>query len=613
AVFNDDDILSLEAPGAQVQLIGNLRVVLFMALPGEQQNFAIRVGSEDFTFAGVTFMMVPATLSQLGKIADLRDAKDDAEDSYNDISDSMDSILNSLDGMSSSLYSVADGLDGLNGARENISEGKGGVYDSADAALSDLLGISAALEPMNDDLTSASQAITDITDVLTELAKNAASLKDQLAETRTLVSKIQEDNKNLRKIIGEIELYTPELTGEAEDLRTDLRNLGGNLESLQTSLAALRAVSSKFTGLPAVDEYTYDGMTIDEIESYVATAKNYHTQYEQYLSANGLTEAMLDFKTFLIAGGASEADAEKLSTLYALSKTDDFNTQIEQAETINSLIGNVNDYITEINTILGALSSPTDSLLTSSGSLCGTLGDDGLSGDLDDVLSTLLYIEDILDDHDGDLTGAMKHLDELGSLADKLTKNADTSIDLLDTLDSTVNDYVPKAQQSLSDIQTLDDTAITGITDAHTFLRTLESLMKESGAQLDDSLEKTLESLSDTLRRSASGLGNTNNIKDAKGNIDDVIQDEWDAHTGEDDNMLNMDSEASPVSLTSALNAAPSSVQVLIRTQEIKKADAETGTGETEPQPSETGTFFSRVAAMFEDFWSGLTRLLHIG
>ncbi|MBR0282213.1 MAG: hypothetical protein IJQ81_11595, partial [Oscillibacter sp.] len=39
AVFNQDDILSLEAPGAQIQLIGNLRAVLFLAFPGEEQHF----------------------------------------------------------------------------------------------------------------------------------------------------------------------------------------------------------------------------------------------------------------------------------------------------------------------------------------------------------------------------------------------------------------------------------------------------------------------------------------------------------------------------------------------------------------------------------------------
>lgn len=60
AIFNQDDILSLEAPGAQVQLIGNLRAVLFIGLPGEECHYTIRVGSEDFSFGGLTFMHVPA-------------------------------------------------------------------------------------------------------------------------------------------------------------------------------------------------------------------------------------------------------------------------------------------------------------------------------------------------------------------------------------------------------------------------------------------------------------------------------------------------------------------------------------------------------------------------
>ena len=71
ALFNQDDILSLEAPGAQVQLIGNLRAVLFLAFPGEEGHFTIRVGAEDFSFSGMTFLMVPATLSQLEEISKL--------------------------------------------------------------------------------------------------------------------------------------------------------------------------------------------------------------------------------------------------------------------------------------------------------------------------------------------------------------------------------------------------------------------------------------------------------------------------------------------------------------------------------------------------------------
>ena len=66
-------------------------------MPGEEQHFAIRVGSDDFSFSGLVLLAVPATLQQLDQIADLREAKEKVEDSYDAINDSMDVILNTLD------------------------------------------------------------------------------------------------------------------------------------------------------------------------------------------------------------------------------------------------------------------------------------------------------------------------------------------------------------------------------------------------------------------------------------------------------------------------------------------------------------------------------------
>ena len=101
AAFNDDDIVSLEAPGAEVQLIGNLRTVLFAALPGEEDHFVIRVGSEDFSFSGLIFLAVPASLQQMEKVADLKQAKEKGEDSLDAISDSLDVILDTQIGRAS--------------------------------------------------------------------------------------------------------------------------------------------------------------------------------------------------------------------------------------------------------------------------------------------------------------------------------------------------------------------------------------------------------------------------------------------------------------------------------------------------------------------------------
>ena len=75
------------------------------------------------------------------------------------------------------------------------------------------------------------------------------------------------------------------------------------------------------------------------------------------------------------------------------------------------------------------------------------------------------------------------------------------------------------------------------------------------------------------------------------------------------DNLLNMDSTASPVSLTSLQNPTPQSVQVLIRSQEIKVPDEEDT--ETAAVAADKGTFWSRVGQMFKDLWSAITGIFH--
>ena len=69
--------------------------------------------------------------------------------------------------------------------------------------------------------------------------------------------------------------------------------------------------------------------------------------------------------------------------------------------------------------------------------------------------------------------------------------------------------------------------------------------------------------------------------------------------------MLLMDANAEAVSLTDTRNDAPQSIQVLIRTQEIKKDD--NNTEDITTQQAEQTTFWGRVAQMFRDFWAAIT------
>lgn len=635
SLFNADDIVSLEAPGAQIQLIGNLRMVLFMALPGQEEHFTIRVGANDFAFDGLTFMMEPATLMQLDQLSTLRDAKDDIENSYQDINTSLDAILNALDGMSGSLNATADGLDQLDAARAQIAAGKGSVYKSADGALNDLTGISDAMQPIGGYLDSASQALTKTTGLLTQLTSNATALKEQLTKTQTAITSIQKDVENLQTLSTDLEAYNASGRTEVKNLRGDLDTLQSNAVSLRNTLAALQTTMTAIQSAPlsSINKITIGGMSVEEFESVLNSAAQIGAAYQKAVAAGSqATYEQFAYGVLLQKAGItdpSQAPAEVLSQLktqaaglnqiWTMSQQSDLVSQINQAKTINSMLGSaadsgtVNGTLAQVNAMLTALLKPTVAMTAQLQTLCDNLGEDGLSGDADDVLVTLNNILTKLDEHAGEVGNLLGDLNNAGTILSNITKNAGNAIDLAAKLDDTVNEYVPTAQSALQDAKKLSDSAASGMRNVKTFLQTLEGLMKSSGQTLDAGTQQTLQGLAAALRQSTTGLSETDSIRDAKKIITDRIDDEWNTYAGDDNNLLMIDPNAPMVSLTSAENPAPTSVQILMRTQEIKADDSTVSTVSTSSAATAntSGGFWGRVGQMFHDLWHALTGWMH--
>lgn len=89
--------------------------------------------------------------------------------------------------------------------------------------------------------------------------------------------------------------------------------------------------------------------------------------------------------------------------------------------------------------------------------------------------------------------------------------------------------------------------------------------------------------------------------------MDDLIWDEWDENTGEDNNLLLMDATAKPTSLTSEKNDTPSSIQFLMRTQEIELPDEDED--EVDTQGAGKVGIFGKIKEMLLDFWDFITGL----
>lgn len=645
AIFNQDDILSLEAPGAQVQLIGNLRAVLFLALPGEEQHFSIRVGAEDFSFGGMTFLMVPATLSQLEQIAELSDRKDELEEDYETLMDSLDVLLDSMNDMSGSLYASANGLDELNRARGTISAGKGQVYHDADVLRGDLDSIVEVLEPVSGEMDAASQAITDSKTVLQTLTETVTSLRSQLENLEDTIDDLQDDGENARDLLDDLE----DMEEDLGDLRSVLQVLsrsdlvsqvedpfgGMSKAEVQEGLKVVKPLYSKYQFIPNPDisfsEFVYDYI-IDQAYQQFLEALAAQQGAEAAASSGGdgseeetsdtsgeepsdetaqdagtiseVLSAALTFRApeggdtedgdepeapslpskeeFLATsyGAAAQEKAEAAAQLASAYAADPEGVEllVEHYDTVQSLIKSFNTTVGKVNSTLRGLAKPTASLVGKLEDLCGETDD----------------LEDLLD-----------HMDDLGDIgqatASKCRDILDSVQDLYDVLDT----YEPEAQKALATVKDLSVTASRTVQDTGTFFDSFENLLKTSGVQLDQGTKDTLSGLAAALRSAANSLNKTEDVKNAKRSIDDIVRDTWNEHTGEVDNLLNMDVTARAESLTSSQNPAPTSIQVVIRSQEIKVEEPEET--EAEKQAADNGTFWSRVAQMFKDFWAAIT------
>ena len=326
AIFNQDDILSLEAPGAQVQLIGNLRAVLFLGLPGEECHYTIRVGSEDFAFGGMTFLMVPATLSQLEEIAKLSERKDDLEDNYNKLSGSIDSLLDAMTAMTGSLNASANGLEQLNKARGIFSDGKGVIYSGTDALREDLSNLADVLEPVEGQIETLSKMISDSKSVLNSMSNTSSDLRDELEDLEYALDRLEN-------------------TGDLRSVLSACDKLSGSLITLRNALGVTGSAVKKDTEDAVESVQGVGGKTIKQLKAahsaYTETERK--TFYQDMLELSGVDQetakslAKVAADAIVVSSGdvdaaitALKGQLTALKGLYAAATTEDEKNKLEK-------------------------------------------------------------------------------------------------------------------------------------------------------------------------------------------------------------------------------------------------------------------------------------------
>lgn len=366
AIFNQDDILSLEAPGAQVQLIGNLRAVLFLGLPGEECHYTIRVGSEDFAFGGMTFLMVPATLSQLEEIAKLSERKDDLEDNYNKLSGSIDSLLDAMTAMIGSLNASANGLEQLNKARGIFSDGKGVIYSGTDALREDLSNLADVLEPVEGQIETLSKTISDSKSTLRSMTNTVSDLKGDLKDVESALRDLEDGTGDVRKVFSALGSLRKSLKALQEALGGTVKDTTDKInESIDknqnigsVTVAQVKEAHSAYVA----DRQTYFAIILKKQGSTDAagTAKNAAAKVQQSGSVAALETELAIYKGQLEEAKSSLATAQgALQKLKESGVKDDDSRVITLNENIKKLEAGITKLETGIASLEGVIALET--------------------------------------------------------------------------------------------------------------------------------------------------------------------------------------------------------------------------------------------------------------
>lgn len=587
--------LSIDAPGAQIQSFGTYKLVMFMGLPGEENTFTVRIGSNDFESMGLIMFMTPATTSALDIMSSMRDIKDRLENSGDNLYTGVSSMLSTMQAVQGSLSSMSNGISGIDQVRKQLIRDRGTIdprTDAALAALNELTGQSDSLIPelntTKDTLTSLNATTSSILTTLeesgadvTEYQKLLEQVKTSLGNLEDLFDDLDDETDNSSWTIARIRSASEDLSKELEALRKDLSSLSdelgrftedGNKNPLETEVGqSLKQYANNMTAQGGAGTYS------------VIYQQTYQQAYQQALqqgveenTAKETAEQVAKQTAGSAATTAAKSEAMNNAEALAALMTGIKNGSKDVMNSTQNMISQSNNVIKQMTDLLNA----TNSLLK----------------DLEDIA-------DVFDDYKGlpqDFTQEGKKLTELanGSLdrVNKMLADIPALRESLDTMTTTANSAIDKTTSLITSTKKALSTSYDLVNTANSVLRSVRS-------QADASTQATIDSLLDTLGK-LSGSTASGQMQTATNSIHSAVKDA-ETDLEDDTNVLNIDTSAELQSVTSNMNPAPSSLQFILRTKEIS-VDDDKDSGVSDQDAADEGVF-ARICNVFKKLFTAIT------
>ena len=441
-------------------------------------------------------------------------------DIISDLKDVKDRLSNSGDSLYSGMSSMLDTMQSMQNGMGTMSSGISGI----NAVRQQLIKDRGTIDPKTDAALTALEKLTGESD----------SLIPELNNTKDTLVKL---NATTNSILNTLEESGADIT-EYQTLLKNIKTSLGNLENLMDDLD---------------DKTGSEWLYISELQSDISKLKKNLKAIQDDMSN-------LNDKIDAITKAVTNAGTKALTHLQ----------NMEDAGVVPS--GSTKMAYELLNTFAGKGKELTDALKHLNDNLSSTSS--SLSGFLDtsdSILDNLDDICDILDDYKGlgqDFTAEGKKLTEL---ANTTLGRVNQQLTEIPALTESLNQLTSITSSSIDKGTELIGTTTKTLTASHQLLDTVNSTLRSVRSDADASTQTMLDGLLDVLDK-ASRSNSSNKLQNATDDIHNAIDD---AKTDleDDTNILNIDSSADLQSVTSSMNPTPSSLQFILRTQEISTDD----------------------------------------
>lgn len=431
---------SVEAEGSQTQNMGELTAVVFTALPGEEGDYTVRIGSDSFETTGVIMAMTPGTVEDLEHIKDLKEAKDTWQDAGDELYDSLEQMAQSIEDMRGGVDQMQSGLNAAENARQKWSSSKDAILAGNDRSLESLRAMSGQLETLVPHLQTAKEEAEIVHKSMGDIVGTLGEMQEPLGKLYTRLRNIKSSTASM----GE----------QLPDLRDDLGYLIETNASFQVQTTEALEALGQLIG--ELEEYDDEALEIEVPEIEIPEAQGEEELEEPEASEPEGSEKPEESEEQEKPEGSEEPEApdasepEKDENL-EINEPENENTgsqtisravvpkaQIEKREV--PFVASSGSQLQQLMQMLRKIDKDSRKFTQTAGNLMEDISDSAqysadLVDNMDFLIEDLTALHDSLDTYYPDLQSA---LDDMSALTERTTEALNSTTDTLTLVQNTL-------------------------------------------------------------------------------------------------------------------------------------------------------------------------------